>query len=116
MEKSPSGDGLKVSTATKLGPRLKGRETRCNLNAVVQFEFNRMRSHAHAVVLFSTQGDVSIDSVVSEHATRSQELAVSVQCLQGFFQRACNLWDLFRFFWRQVIQVLSIASPGGSCS
>lgn len=71
-----------------------------------------MRSHAYAVVLFHTQGDVGIDSVIGEHAASGQELAVSIRGLQGFFQRTGNLRDLFRFFRRQVIQVLSIASPG----
>ena len=60
-----------------------------------------MRSHAYAVVLFQTQGDVSIDSVIGEYAASRQELAVSIQGLQGFFQRTGNLRDLFRFFRRQ---------------
>ncbi|MNC63980.1 hypothetical protein D3C75_1141460 [compost metagenome] len=64
-----------------------------------------MWSHAHTVVFFHTQSDISVDSFISEHAARSQELAVFVQAVQCFFQRASNLWDLFRFFWRQVVQV-----------
>ncbi|CCK16618.1 Glutamine synthetase (glnA) gene and ORF1 [Cronobacter universalis NCTC 9529] len=64
-----------------------------------------MRRHANAIVLFDTQRDVSVNRIVSEHAACGQELAVCVQRLQGFFQRAGNLRDLFRFFRRQVIQV-----------
>lgn len=82
------------------------------LDAVVQLKLYRMRSHTHAVIFFATQSDVRIDRFIREHATGFQELAVQIQLVQCFFQRACNLWDLFRFFRRQVIQVLSMASPG----
>ncbi len=116
VEKKPILRWAESSTATKY-PRYPRHNTEyrgftAKSDAVVQFEFNRVRSHAYAVVFFNTQGDVSIDSVVGEHAASRQELTVSVQRVQCFFQRACNLWDLFRFFRRQVVQVLSIASPG----
>ncbi|CCJ90552.1 Glutamine synthetase (glnA) gene and ORF1 [Cronobacter turicensis 564] len=64
-----------------------------------------MRRHANAVVLFDTQRDVSINRIVGEHAACGQELAVLIQRMEGFFQRAGNLRDLFSFFRRQVVQV-----------
>ena len=69
-----------------------------HLDAVVQLKLYRMRSHTHAVIFFATQCDVRINCFVSEHATGFQELAVQIQFVQCFFQRA------YRF--------LSMASPG----
>lgn len=82
------------------------------LNAVVQLKLYRVRGHTHAVIFFATQRNIRIDRFIREHAACFQELAVQVQRVQRFFQRTRYLWDLFRFFRRQVIQVLSMASPG----
>lgn len=75
------------------------------LDVVVQFEFNWMWSYVYVVVFFYMQGDVGIDSVIGEYVVSGQEFVVSIQGLQGFFQRIGNLWDFFCFFWWQVIQV-----------
>ncbi|PLR30217.1 hypothetical protein CYR23_18390 [Chimaeribacter arupi] len=59
---------------------------RCRLNAVVEFELNRVRRHAYAVHLFFAQVDVGIDGVIGEYAATGQEFAVFAQASQRFFQ------------------------------
>lgn len=59
----------------------------------------------YVVIFFVMQSDVCINCFVSEYVIGFQEFVVQIQFVQCFFQRVCNLWDFFRFFWRQVIQV-----------
>lgn len=59
----------------------------------------------YVVIFFVMQCDVCINCFVSEYVIGFQEFVVQIQFVQCFFQRVCNLWDFFCFFWWQVIQV-----------
>ena len=65
-----------------------------------------MGSHAGQVHFLHLQFDVGVDPLVGEHAATGQELAVCVQCGQGFIQRGAHGRDQFVFFRWQVVQVL----------
>src|SRR5689334_21392072 len=73
--------------------------------AVVQLVFQWVYEGTYLDFFFAFQGDVSVDEVVAENAAFGQERTTFVQLFQGFFQAAANLWDLFRLFRRQVVQV-----------
>src|SRR5690554_3003455 len=56
------------------------------LNAVIEFEFYRVRRHVNALDFLSLHFNVRVDEIFGEHAAGSQVVMISFKAGQCFFQ------------------------------
>ena len=86
-------------------------------DVVVQLELVRVRTLLdRGDLLRALEVTPSLDQVRGEHATGGQELGVSFQALQRFFERGGNVIDLGVLFRRKFVDVLVDRGNGTRCA
>lgn len=83
-----------------------------NLCAIIHVKLNRAWRHFPAGVFGPFEFGVSLNLILGEDIAFQEEGMIGLKRFKRLTQAAADGWHLRQFFGRQIIEVLSIASPG----